>query len=328
MQRSCAAAIGSAASRVLAVSGEAFAQARYATDAAACEALCRAAEATLVLAPASSRFARVAAGVAHRLGGVIDTHITAIGGTDSIEATRWFYRQRVEAVLTRDKRPWFLLLDAGTLRTVCRSGGSRFRGTGRGRASANPHHGDRLPRAGAGCADDSAGCEAAICRRGRLDQETARRAGACGRGGATDSEFPARIGRFAGEQQIAGRSGRRRPAGASLSHAHEPGRTDRRDAAPRQGPVDLLPRRRTARGGMAIYRRAARYFARSQLRMDARQGRRCLHRGCVQGDGEAERAARQQANNEFAVLWSPTVVAKDAKRMGHGTCLLIEKSPC
>ena len=47
--------------KVLAVSGEAFAQPRYATDAAACEALCRAAAATIVLAPSSSRFARVAA---------------------------------------------------------------------------------------------------------------------------------------------------------------------------------------------------------------------------------------------------------------------------
>jgi electron transfer flavoprotein alpha subunit len=99
---------------VLAVSGEAFAQPRYATDAVACEALCRAAAATIVLAPGSSRFARVAAAVAHRLNGLIDTHITAIGGTDTIEATRWFYRQRVEAVLTRDTRPWFILLDAGT----------------------------------------------------------------------------------------------------------------------------------------------------------------------------------------------------------------------
>ena len=100
--------------RLLAVSGEAFAQARYATDAAACEALCRAAAATVVLAPSSSRFARVAAGVAHRLNGVIDTHITAIGGTDTVEVTRWFYRQRIEAVLKRDARPWVLLLDAGT----------------------------------------------------------------------------------------------------------------------------------------------------------------------------------------------------------------------
>jgi electron transfer flavoprotein alpha subunit len=102
----------------LAVSGEAFAQPRYSTDAAACEALCRAAAATIVLAPTSARFSRVAAGVAHRLGGFIDTHITSISGPNSspasIEATRWFYRQRVEAVVSRDTRPWFLLLDAGT----------------------------------------------------------------------------------------------------------------------------------------------------------------------------------------------------------------------
>lgn len=98
---------------LLAVSGDAFAQPRYATDAAACEALCRASAATIVLAPGSSRFARVAAGVAHRLNGLIDTHITSIGGEATVEATRSFYRQRIEAVLTRDARPWFLLLDSG-----------------------------------------------------------------------------------------------------------------------------------------------------------------------------------------------------------------------
>ncbi len=92
----------------------AFAQPRFASDAAACEALCRAAAPTIVLAPASSRFARVMAPVAHRLGGAIDTHITALGGAESIEATRWFYRQRIEAVVTRSARPWFLLLDSGT----------------------------------------------------------------------------------------------------------------------------------------------------------------------------------------------------------------------
>jgi electron transfer flavoprotein alpha subunit len=111
---SAAAALAEAGARLLAVSGEAFAQARYASDAAACEALCRAANATIVLAPGSSRFTRVAAGVAHRLSGYIDTHITALGGANTIEASRWFYRQRIEAVISRDIRPWFLLLDAGT----------------------------------------------------------------------------------------------------------------------------------------------------------------------------------------------------------------------
>jgi len=109
-----AGAVAMAGARLLAVAGEAFAQARYASDAAACEALCRTAKASIVLAPASARFTRVAAAVAHRLGGFIDTHITALGGTDAVEATRWYYRQRVEAVVSRDTRPWFLLLDAGT----------------------------------------------------------------------------------------------------------------------------------------------------------------------------------------------------------------------
>jgi len=109
-----ASSLPSAGARLLGVSGEAFAQARYASDAAAVEALCRAAKATIVLAPGTSRFVRVAATVAHRLGGFIDTHITALGGTETIEATRWFYRQRIEAVISRTARPWFLVLDAGT----------------------------------------------------------------------------------------------------------------------------------------------------------------------------------------------------------------------
>ena len=106
--------LASTGARLLGVSGQAFAQPRYSTDAAACEALCRAAQPTIVLAPGSSRFARIAAGVAHRLGGSIDTHVTALSVTDTVQATRWFYRQRIEAVLTRESRPWFLLLDAGT----------------------------------------------------------------------------------------------------------------------------------------------------------------------------------------------------------------------
>ncbi len=109
-----AATLNSSSARLLAVSGEAFAQPRYASDAAACEAVFRAAQATFVLAPESSRFARVMAGVAHRLGGCIDTHVTAISGAENVEATRWFYRQRVEAGLTRAARPWFLLLEPGT----------------------------------------------------------------------------------------------------------------------------------------------------------------------------------------------------------------------
>jgi len=101
--------------RILAVSGTEFAQARYASDAAACEAICRAAAPTLILAPSTSRFARVIPGVAHRIGGVVDTHISAMtNGDGGISVGRWFYRQRVEAVLRREPRPWFMLLDSGT----------------------------------------------------------------------------------------------------------------------------------------------------------------------------------------------------------------------
>jgi electron transfer flavoprotein alpha subunit len=107
-------ALASTGARLLAVSGEAFAQPRYASDATACEALCRTAQASIVLVSGGSRFTRVAASVAHRLGGFIDTHITSVAGTEAVEVTRWFYRQRVEAVLSRDARPWFLVLDAGT----------------------------------------------------------------------------------------------------------------------------------------------------------------------------------------------------------------------
>ncbi len=104
----------STGARWLTVSGEAFIQPRYASDALACEALYRAAQPTMILAPQSSRFARVMAAVAHRVGGCIDTHIGVVRGANGIEAERWFYRQRIEAVLTRESRPWFLLLDTGT----------------------------------------------------------------------------------------------------------------------------------------------------------------------------------------------------------------------
>jgi len=108
-------ALASTGAKLLAVSGDAFAQPRYATDAAALEAIAKAAQPTIIFAPASSRINRVAAGVAHRLGGLIDTHITAINAdAGKLQATRWYYRQRIEATLSRSGQPWILLLEAGT----------------------------------------------------------------------------------------------------------------------------------------------------------------------------------------------------------------------
>jgi electron transfer flavoprotein alpha subunit len=105
---------GCGAARILAVAGDAFTQPRYATDAAAAEALCRAAGAPIVIAPSTTRWARALPGVAYRLGGRVDTHATNVVDRDGAPAvTRWFYRQRMEAVLARAQRPWLLLIDSG-----------------------------------------------------------------------------------------------------------------------------------------------------------------------------------------------------------------------
>jgi len=102
------------AQRFIAVAGEPFGQGRYATDAAACETLVRTSGATIVIAAATSRSSRVIAGVAHRVSGCVDTHVTGIAAaSSSVTVTRWFYRQRIEGSLTRRRRPWMLLLDPG-----------------------------------------------------------------------------------------------------------------------------------------------------------------------------------------------------------------------
>jgi electron transfer flavoprotein alpha subunit len=110
------------ATKYFGVAGADFAQARYATDAAAAEAVCRAAQATVVVAPATARWARVLAGVAQRLGGAADTHVTGVAAADGkISINRWFYRQRMEGTLTRTQRPWLLGIDPGS-QTPCDCG--------------------------------------------------------------------------------------------------------------------------------------------------------------------------------------------------------------
>ena len=101
---------GCGAPKFLGVAGADFAQARYISDAAAAEALVKAANATIVVVPATSRMNRIVAGVAHRCGGRADTHVTGISGGN---ITRWYYRQRMEAVIERTQRPWFIALDPG-----------------------------------------------------------------------------------------------------------------------------------------------------------------------------------------------------------------------
>jgi electron transfer flavoprotein alpha subunit len=114
VQAAANAIAGCGASRFLGVSGRDFAEPRYASDAAAAEAICRAAGATVVVAPATSRWSRVLPGVAQRLNGRIDTHVTGISTSDGkLSVGRWYYRQRMEAVLSRAQRPWIVLLDPG-----------------------------------------------------------------------------------------------------------------------------------------------------------------------------------------------------------------------
>jgi len=106
--------LASAKLRIVGVSGAEFAHPRYASDAAAVEAICRHAAPDLVIAPATSRLQRVMAGVSQRIGGYVDTHITGVETIDGkMSARRWFYRQRLEAVIQRDSRPWLLVMDSG-----------------------------------------------------------------------------------------------------------------------------------------------------------------------------------------------------------------------
>ena len=106
---------GCGAEKILGVSGSDFSQARYASDAAAVEALAKAVDATLVIVAGTSRLSRMLPGVAYRLGGAADLHISNI----SVEAgtpiaVRWHYRQRMKAEYHREQRPWLLAVDPGT----------------------------------------------------------------------------------------------------------------------------------------------------------------------------------------------------------------------
>ena len=114
------------ATKYFGVTGADFSQSRYATDAAAAEAICKAAQATIVVAPATSRWARVLPGVAQRLGGRADTHVTGVAAADGkISVNRWYYRQRMEGVLTRTQRPWFIGIDPGSQTAVASAARAR-----------------------------------------------------------------------------------------------------------------------------------------------------------------------------------------------------------
>ena len=104
----------SGAAKILGVSGTDFGVSRYATDVKAAEAIGTASGATIIIAPATSRFSRALPGAAFRLKATIDTHISGIQITDGVlQIQRWYYRQRMMATLTRVARPWILAVDSG-----------------------------------------------------------------------------------------------------------------------------------------------------------------------------------------------------------------------
>lgn len=115
---------GCGAARFLGVAGAEFATARYGSDASACEAMAKAAGAELIVMPATSRASRVAAGVAQRLGAVVDTRLTGLSAEGGkLVATRWFYRQRMLGTIERDARPWLVTIDSGCF-AACEAPGS------------------------------------------------------------------------------------------------------------------------------------------------------------------------------------------------------------
>ena len=114
---------GCGATKFLGVAGADFKDARYGSDASACEAIAKAAGAELIVMPATSRASRVAAGVAQRLGAAVDTRLTGLelaGG--KVVATRWFYRQRMVGRIERDARPWLVTVDTGCFEPVSAAG--------------------------------------------------------------------------------------------------------------------------------------------------------------------------------------------------------------
>jgi electron transfer flavoprotein alpha subunit len=83
--------------------------------------LCQAAQATIIVAPATSRWNRVLPGVAQRSADARTRTSPASADAGKLSVNRWYYRQRMEAVSTRTQRPWFILIDPGS-QTPCECG--------------------------------------------------------------------------------------------------------------------------------------------------------------------------------------------------------------
>ncbi len=106
--------IAACGGKFYAVTGPEFTEGIYSTDLAAVEAIAKTVDAEIVVAPASSRYNRALPGLAVRLGGRVDTHLSSLEAVEGKPvAKRWFYRQRMEGTITREERPWIMTLDSG-----------------------------------------------------------------------------------------------------------------------------------------------------------------------------------------------------------------------
>jgi electron transfer flavoprotein alpha subunit len=103
------------ADQYMIVSGDSFESSRYSTDVAAAEALLNAAGSSVVIAASTPRIQRFLSGLAARMNGVVDTHVTGIElEGDALTVTRWFYKQRIESQISRKNvRPWIMSVTSG-----------------------------------------------------------------------------------------------------------------------------------------------------------------------------------------------------------------------
>ena len=174
--------------------GAEFAVSRYASDAAAVEALVRQAEATLVVAPTTSRFSRALPGVVQRLQGRIETHVSGLDVVDGKpQIQRWYYRQRMVATQTRTQRPWFLVIDGGVFPAWQGEPGTAAWKTWRFNSVKTPSApGHRRSGPLRQHPDHPPGGRRTLCRRRRLDQKTGRRPAPSQGGRGAHPRLPAR----------------------------------------------------------------------------------------------------------------------------------------
>ena len=112
--KAAADSIGGCGATFYGVTGPDFDEARYSSDLAAAEALAKEAGADYIVAPATSRTSRALPGLAVRLDGRVDTHLSGLSAEGGKPvAKRWFYRQRMEGTLSRDETPWIMTMSSG-----------------------------------------------------------------------------------------------------------------------------------------------------------------------------------------------------------------------